>query len=120
MARSARRDCVFLYTGHGDLWLNAEGRACRPRRRPRRRDEFNSGEPGFGVSACEYMASRKIILTGATTYRNDAQPGGEQDDFAVPVTNRDADPARHLEHRKSGIHAAAEGQGYEFAFVWPR
>ena len=45
---------------------------------------FISGEPGFGRSACEYFAERKIILTGGDTSANDAQPVGEIDGEAVP------------------------------------
>ncbi len=36
--------------------------------------KFVFGEPGIGVSACEYVAERKIILTGGDTSANDAQP----------------------------------------------
>src|SRR5262249_34262387 len=43
------------------------------------------GEPGFGLSACEYMASRDISLMMGDTSANDAQPAGEQGtDYAVP------------------------------------
>jgi len=43
------------------------------------------GEPGFGISACEYLAARDIALTMCDTSACDAQPSGEQGpDFAVP------------------------------------
>jgi kynurenine formamidase len=77
-------DCVFVHTGHGDLWSNAEWPKLSPEEKAKRRAEFTSGEPGFGISACEYFAQRKIILTGGDTSANDAQPVGEQEDFAVP------------------------------------
>jgi kynurenine formamidase len=78
-------DCVFLYTGHGDLWSNAEWKSLSAEEKAKRRAEFNSGEPGFGLSACEYMAARKIALMGGDTSANDAQPAGEQgEEFAVP------------------------------------
>jgi kynurenine formamidase len=49
------------------------------------RDLFTEGEPGFGISACEYMASRDIALTLCDTSACDAQPSGEQGpDFSVP------------------------------------
>jgi kynurenine formamidase len=76
--------CVFLYTGHGDLWknsiwptLSAEEKAARVR-------AFTAGGPGFGRSACEYLAQRKIILTGGDTGANEAQPVGEIEGEAVP------------------------------------
>ncbi len=69
-------DCVFLYTGHGNLWhprlwdtYSAEEKATRIK-------AFNAGEPGFGISACEYLASRKIILTGADTWAVEAVAAG--------------------------------------------
>ncbi len=45
---------------------------------------FAQGEPGFGFSACEYMASRDIALQMGDTSANDAQPGGEEEGYAVP------------------------------------
>ena len=85
LAEIGEGDCVFLYTGHGDLWSNAEWKSLSAEEKAKRRAEFNSGEPGFGLSACEYLASRKIALMGGDTSANDAQPAGEQgEDFAVP------------------------------------
>jgi len=84
IAEIGEGDCVFLYTGHGDLWLNAEWKGLPDAEKAKRRAEFVSGEPGFGASACEYMATRKIILTGGDTSANDAQPGNEVEGWAVP------------------------------------
>ena len=75
---------MFLYTGHGDLWSNAVWPTLSAEEKAQRRQMFNSGEPGFGVSACEYFAERKIILTGGDTSANDAQPVGEAEGYAVP------------------------------------
>jgi kynurenine formamidase len=118
LAEIGEGDCVFLYTGHGDLWLNAEWKGLSPEEKAKRRDEFNSGEPGFGISACEYMASRKIILTGGDTSANDAQPGGEAEDFAVPChselqTRRGIWNIENLEFTQ-----LLKDKVYEFAFVW--
>jgi kynurenine formamidase len=77
-------DCVFLYTGHGDLWKNSEWPSLSPEERAERAAKFISGEPGFGRSACEYFAEQKIILTGGDTSANDAQPVGEIEGEAVP------------------------------------
>jgi kynurenine formamidase len=76
-------DCVFLHTGHGDLWSNAEWKSLSADEKAKRRAEFTSGEPGFGISACQYFAERKVIMTGGDTSANDAQPQGENDDMAV-------------------------------------
>ena len=45
---------------------------------------MTSGEPGYGVSACEYFASRDIALQGGDSSANEAQPFGEEDGYAVP------------------------------------
>ena len=38
----------------------------------RRVAAFNAGEPGFGLSACNYMAEKKIILWGGDTWGTEA------------------------------------------------
>ena len=111
-------DCVFLYTGHGDLWLNAEWKTLSLEERAKRRAEFTSGEPGFGISACEYFAQRKVILTGGDTSANDAQPVGEQEDYAVPChtemqTRRGIWNIENLE-----FTPLLKDRVYEFLFVW--
>ncbi len=61
-------DCVFLHTGHGDIWHPRDWDTFDAAEKVRRTAVFNAGEPGFGISACEYLASRKIILTGADSW----------------------------------------------------
>jgi kynurenine formamidase len=111
-------DCVFLYTGHGDLWLNSEWKGLSPEEKAARRKEFTSGEPGFGISACQYFAERKIILTGGDTSANDAQPVGEQEGYAVPChtelqTRRGIWNLENLEFTQ-----LLRDKVYEFLFVW--
>jgi hypothetical protein len=72
-------DCVFLYTGHGDLWHPRDWNTFDAAEKARRAAEFNAGEPGFGISACEYLAERGIILTGADTWGTEATPGENPD-----------------------------------------
>jgi kynurenine formamidase len=69
-------DCVFLYTGHGNLWHPSLWDSFSTAEKAERTARFNSGEPGFGISACEYLASRKIILTGADSWGTEAVAGG--------------------------------------------
>jgi hypothetical protein len=40
----------------------------KPEERKAARDLFEKGEPGFGISACEYMAARDIALTLCDTF----------------------------------------------------
>jgi kynurenine formamidase len=111
-------DCVFLYTGHGDLWKNSEWPSLSAEEKAARVKQFTAGEPGYGRSACEYFAEQKIILTGGDTSANDAQPVGEVEGEAIPchsdlqtrhgiwnIENLDFEPL------------LADGV-YEFLFVW--
>jgi kynurenine formamidase len=78
-------DCVALHTGQGNSWSNDRYKTMKPEERQAARDLFNKGEPGFGISACEYLAQRDIVLTMCDTSACDAQPSGEKGpDFAVP------------------------------------
>ena len=77
-------DCVALHTGQGNSWGNGRYKSLTTEQRAAARALFGQGEPGFGISACQYMASKDIALTMGDTSANDAQPGGEQDDYAVP------------------------------------
>ena len=65
-------DCVFLYTGHGNIWHPSKWDTFDAAEKKKRVAQFNSGEPGFGTSACLYMASRKIILTAADSWAVEA------------------------------------------------
>ncbi len=111
-------DCVFLYTGHGDLWKNSAWKAMSTEQRREASAKFTSGEPGFGRSACEYLAERKISFMGGDTSANDAQPVGEIEGEAVPchqvaqthhgiwnIENLDFEPLL-----REGV--------YEFLLVW--
>ena len=60
-------DCVFLHTGHGNIWGNSVYKKMNSEQRAKARVDFGAGEPGFGISACEYMASRDIALMGGDT-----------------------------------------------------
>lgn len=65
-------DCVFLYTGHGNLWHPRLWDTFSPEEKAERRNKFNAGQPGFGISACEYLAERKVILVGGDTWGTEA------------------------------------------------
>ena len=78
-------DCVALHTGQGNTWGNGRYKSLNAEQRAAARAIFAQGEPGFGISACEYMYSRDIALQMGDTSANDAQPFGEGGDgFAVP------------------------------------
>jgi kynurenine formamidase len=78
-------DCVAIHTGQGNTWGNGRYKSLTSEQRAAARAIFAQGEPGFGISACQYMASRDIALTMGDTSANDAQPFGEEGDgYAVP------------------------------------
>ncbi len=111
-------DCVFLYTGHGDLWANSKWPSMSTEERAAARATFTSGEPGFGISACEYMAEQRIILTGGDTSANDAQPVGEAEGFAVPC-HTELQTRRGIWNIENLDFAPLLEAGvYEFLFVW--
>jgi kynurenine formamidase len=77
-------DCVALHTGQGNTWGNARYKSLTSEQRAAARAMFAEGEPGFGISACRYLATRDIAMTLGDTSANDAQPGGEEMGYAVP------------------------------------
>ena len=77
-------DCVALHTGMGNTWSNDRYPKMKAEERAAARAAFAQGEPGFGISACQYMASRNIAMTMGDTSANDAQPSGEEEGYVVP------------------------------------
>ena len=111
-------DCVFLHTGHGDLWSNATWRSLSAEEKAKRRAEFTAGEPGFGISACQYLADRQIILTGGDTSANDAQPVGEMEGYSVPC-HTELQTRRGIWNIENLDFAPlVREKAYEFLFVW--
>jgi len=113
-------DCVFLHTGHGDLWDAKKWDSFPPEEKQKRIGLFNSGEPGFGISACEYLASRKIALTGGDTWGVDAVGpgfGGETDQpFECHIKMQTKRGIWSIENLDFGQLVA--DKAYEFLFVW--
>jgi kynurenine formamidase len=113
-------DCVFLYTGHGDLWHPRDWDKFDAAEKARRTAKFNAGEPGFGISACEYLAERKVILTGADTWGTEAVGkgfGGENPQpFECHVKLQTKRGIWNLENLDFSQLIA--DKAYEFLFVW--
>ena len=113
-------DCVFLYTGHGDLWHPRDWDKFDAAEKARRVAQFNAGEPGFGISACEYLAERKVILTGADTWGTEAVGkgfGGETPQpFECHVKLQTKRGIWNLENLD--LSQLVADKAYEFLFVW--
>ena len=113
-------DCVFLYTGHGDIWHPSDWDTYDAVEKAKRIAEFNAGSPGFGLSACEYMASRKIILWGADTFGSEAVGPGFGGENAQPfechikmMTKRGIWNLENMD-----LSQLVADKAYEFLFVW--
>ena len=113
-------DCVFLHTGHGDIWHPDDWDKFDAAEKAQKVAEFNAGEPGFGISACEYLASRKIILTGADTWAVEAVGPGFAGETAQPfechiklMTKRGIWNLENLD-----LTQLVADKAYEFLFTW--
>jgi kynurenine formamidase len=113
-------DCVFLYTGHGDLWDAAKWDSFKPEEKEKRIKEFNAGEPGFGLSACEYLAAQKIILTGGDTWATEAVgpngAGETEQPFECHIKLQTKRGIWNIENLDFSQLVA--DKAYEFLFVW--
>jgi kynurenine formamidase len=113
-------DCVFLYTGHGNIWDPKKWDTFSAEEKAKRVKQFNAGEPGFGISACEYMAERKIILTGGDTWATEAVGKGAAGEGTQPFechiklqTKRGIWNLENLDFSQ-----LIDDKAYEFLFVW--
>lgn len=109
-------DCVFLHTGHGDIWHPKQWDSFSAEEKLRRITRFNAGEPGFGISACEYLASRKIALTGADTWATEAVPGEGEQPFECHIKLQTKRGIWNLENLD--LSQLVADKAYEFLFVW--
>jgi kynurenine formamidase len=112
-------DCVALHTGQGNTWSNDRYQKMTSEQRAAARAIFAQGEPGFGISACEYMASRDIALTMGDTSANDAQPFGEQgNEYAVPCHTQMQNRRGIWNLENVDTKSLVDGKILEGAFVW--
>lgn len=113
-------DCVFLYTGHGDIWHPLLWDTYDDAEKQKRIGEFNSGSPGFGISACEYMAARKIILWGGDTANTEAvatNHGGENaQPYECHIKMMTRSGIWNLENLD--LSQLVADKAYEFFFAW--
>ena len=111
-------DCVFLHTGQGNTWSNDKYKSMTSEQRAAARAIWSQGEPGFGVGACEYMASKDIALTGGDTSANDAQPGGDEEGYAVPCHTEMQTRRGIWNIENIDTKSLADAGVHEFAFIW--
>ena len=109
-------DCVFLHTGHGNIWDPKKWDSFTSEERLKRIMRFNAGEPGFGISACEYLAGRKIVLTGADTWATEAVPGEGEQPFECHIKLQTKRGIWNIENLD--LTQLVADKAYEFLFVW--
>jgi kynurenine formamidase len=64
-------DVVIVHTGWGSLWLEDNAK-------------FNSGAPGIGLEAAQYLIDREVVLVGSDTWATEVVPNpNPQLQFAV-------------------------------------
>ncbi len=113
-------DCVFLYTGHGNIWHPRDWDTYDAKEKKKRVGEFNAGEPGFGISACRYLASRKIILTGADSWGVEAVAPNFAGETEQPFEcHGEMMPKRGIWNIENlDLSQLVEDNVSEFLFVW--
>jgi len=112
-------DCVALHTGQGNSWGNGRYKSLNTEQRAAARALFAEGEPGFGISACEYMAKRDIALMMGDTSANDAQPSGEQGDTHAVHCHTEMQPRRGIWNLENVDTESLVKAGIkEAAFIW--
>ena len=118
LAEIGKGDCVAIHTGQGNTWSNDRYKKMDSAARAAARAKFAEGEPGFGISACVYMAERNIALTMGDTSANDAQPGGEEEGMAVPCHSY-MQPKRGIWNLENvDTKSLVDAKIYEGAFIW--
>ena len=112
-------DCVALHTGQGNSWGNGRYKSLNTEQRAAARALFAQGEPGFGISACEYMAKRDIALMMGDTSANDAQPSGEEGDSHAVHCHTEMQPRRGIWNLENVDTESLVKAGIkEAAFIW--
>ena len=109
-------DCVFLHTGHGDIWHPSKWDSFSAEEKQNRIAQFNSGEPGFGISACEYLAKRKVALVGADVWAVEAVPGESEQPFECHIKMQTKRGIWFLENMD--LSQLVADKAYEFLFAW--
>lgn len=111
-------DCVFMHTGHGNGWANSVYKSLNSQQRAAVRSYVTAGEPGYGLSACEYFGSHDIALQGGDASSNEAQPFGEEDGYAVPCHTANQTRRGIWNIENLDLKPLADAKVYEFAFIW--
>ena len=97
-------DAVLIHTGWGTLWKVDN-------------DLFNSGEPGIGVEAANFLVSQEICMVGSDSWATEVIPNPNPD-LAFPV-HQILIPLNGIYNLENlDTSALARDKVYEFAFFF--
>jgi kynurenine formamidase len=97
-------DVVLVRTGHGQLWMKDNA-------------AFNSGEPGIGMGAGQWLCDRKITLVGGDSWATEVVPPENKDrPFEVHQLLIVRNGIYNLENLD--LEELARDKVYEFAFIF--
>jgi kynurenine formamidase len=97
-------DVVLIRTGHGQLWMKDNA-------------TFNSGEPGIGMEAGQWLCDRKITLVGGDSWATEVVPSENKErPFEVHQLLLVRNGIYNLENLD--LEELARDKVYEFAFIF--
>jgi kynurenine formamidase len=97
-------DVVLIRTGHGQLW-KVDNAA------------FNSGEPGIGMAAGQWLCEHKIVLVGGDSWATEVVPSEDKNrPFEVHQLLLVRNGIYNLENLD--LEELARDKVYEFAFIF--
>jgi kynurenine formamidase len=97
-------DVVLIRTRHGQLWMKDNA-------------AFNSGEPGIGMGAGQWLCDRKITLVGGDSWATEVVPPENKDrPFEVHQLLIVRNGIYNLENLD--LEGLARDRVYEFAFIF--
>jgi kynurenine formamidase len=97
-------DVVLIRTGHGQLWMKDNA-------------AFNSGEPGIGMGAGQWLCNQKITLVGGDSWATEVVPSENKErPFEVHQLLIVRNGIYNLENLD--LEELARDKVYEFAFIF--
>ena len=97
-------DVVLIRTGHGQLWMKDNA-------------AFNSGEPGIGMAAGQWLCDQKITLVGGDSWATEVVPSENKErPFEVHQLLLVRNGIYNLENLD--LEELARDKVYEFAFIF--
>lgn len=97
-------DVVLLHTGWGSLWMEDNER-------------FNSGEPGLGIEAGEWLAEKGVAIVGADTWAVEVVPNPDSNQ-AFPVHQLFLARNGIFIHENVATERLKEAGVFEFAYAF--